>query len=149
MIRVRKSTAEDVSILIDFQQRLAWESEAIKLDPEVLRKGMLSLFTDLSKGLYYVAVDNSEIVGCHMITYEWSDWRNGMVWWLQSVYVKESHRKSGVFRKMYENIIEQINNDPGVLGLRLYVDKSNAKAQQVYAAMGMDGNHYTVFEKMK
>ncbi len=149
MISIRKATLQDIPILIDFQQRLADESEGVKLQGEILQKGMLAMFEDPSKGLYYVAEDNSEIIGCHMITFEWSDWRNGMVWWIQSVYVRESHRKNGVFRKMYENLVSMMKKDRGIIGLRLYVDKSNKRAQQVYAAMGMNGEHYTVFEQMK
>ena len=149
MISIRKATINDISVLIDFQQRLADESEGIKLHAAVLRQGMLAMFEDVSKGQYFIAEEDSEIVGCHMITYEWSDWRNGMVWWLQSVYVKESHRKKGIFKKMFENLIGTMNNDPFIIGLRLYVDKTNTRAQKVYASMGMNGEHYTVFEKMK
>lgn len=149
MINIRKATLNDLPTLIDFQQRLADESENVKLDAATLAKGMRAMFDDTSKGFYNVAEADAEIVGCHMITFEWSDWRNGMVWWLQGVYVKESHRKHGVFRKMYENIITTVKNDPGLVGLRLYVDKTNSRAQKVYTAMGMDGEHYTMFEKMR
>ena len=149
MITLRKAMVSDLTILIDFQRQLAFESEGVKLDERDLQKGMQAMFDDPSKGTYFVAEENSEVVGCHMITYEWSDWRNGMVWWLQSVYVKESHRKKGVFKKMYDNIIQVIKSDPGLIGLRLYVDKTNARAMKVYEAMGMDGSHYTVYEWMK
>ena len=84
-----------------------------------------------------------------MITYEWSDWKNGMVWWLQSVYVKESYRKKGIFKMMYDNVISMIKKDPNLIALRLYVDKSNERAMKVYSAMGMDGSHYTVYEWIK
>lgn len=149
MITIQRAQRDHIDILIDFQQRLAYESEAVTLDASTLRKGMEAMFSDPGKGFYNVAFDGQEIVGCHMITYEWSDWRNGMVWWLQSVYVKESHRKKGVFRIMYENIISLIKKDPGIIGLRLYVDKSNERAMNVYSAMGMDGSHYTVYEWIK
>lgn len=149
MITIKKAQPQDIDTLIDFQQRLAYESESVTLDASILRKGMEAMFSDPGKGFYNVAVDGKEIVGCHMITYEWSDWRNGLVWWLQSVYVKESHRKNGVFRIMYDNIISTISKDPGIIGLRLYVDKSNDRAMKVYAAMGMDGSHYTVYEWIK
>jgi ribosomal protein S18 acetylase RimI-like enzyme len=88
-------------------------------------------------------------IGCFLITYEWSDWRNGTVWWLQSVYVMPAHRQQGVFKKMYDHIIGSISGDPAVTGLRLYVDKSNSRAQNVYRSLGMNGDHYTVFEWMK
>jgi GNAT superfamily N-acetyltransferase len=149
MISIRKATFHDIHALVDFQQRLAMESEGVRLDAATLKKGMRALFEDPTKGFYNVAEIDNEVVGCHMITFEWSDWRNGMVWWLQSVYVKEKHRKSGVFKKMFENLSAIVKNDPTVIGLRLYVDKTNSRAMKVYEAMGMNGEHYTVFELMK
>lgn len=149
MILIRKALHADLPVLIDFQQRLANESEGVYLDATILEKGMKAMLDDPSKGVYYIAEHEGVIVGCHMITYEWSDWRNGMVWWLQSVYVKQSHRKLGIFKCMYENLIGIITNDESIIGLRLYVDKTNTRAQQVYEAMGMDGSHYTVYEWMK
>ena len=149
MISIRKALGSDISVIVDFQQKLAWESEGVTLDAEILNRGINAMFEDPSKGSYFLAEHGNEIVGCHMITFEWSDWRNGMVWWLQSVYVKETHRKHGVFRMMYDNLINIIKDDPGLIGLRLYVDKTNDRAQKVYTAMGMDGEHYTVFEWMK
>jgi len=149
MIEIRKATRSDIPVLVDFQCLLATESENVTLDTDILTKGMTAMFDDPSKGVYYVAVDGSEIAGCHMITYEWSDWRNGMVLWIQSVYVKESHRKKGIFKKMYDNLADLIKKDPGLRGLRLYVDKSNERAMKTYEAMGMDGSHYTVYEWMK
>ena len=149
MISIQKSTREHIEVLIDFQQKLAFESEGVRLSAETLRAGMKALFDDPTKGVYYIVVEEQEIIGCHMITYEWSDWRNGMVWWLQSVYVKETHRKKGVFKMMYDNLINIITKDPNIIGLRLYVDKSNTRALKVYEAMGMDGSHYTVYEWMK
>ena len=149
MITIRRATFHDIHVLVDFQQRLALESEGVTLDAATLKKGMRALFEDPTKGFYNVAEDGAEVVGCHMITYEWSDWRNGMVWWLQSVYVKKSHRQKGVFRKMFENLSNTIKKDPSIIGLRLYVDKSNSRAMDVYKAMGMNGDHYTVFELMK
>jgi len=149
MITIQKAEIAHIEILIDFQQRLAFESEGVNLNAETLRKGMNTMFAEPAKGIYYIAREDHEIIGCHMITYEWSDWRNGMVLWLQSVYVKESHRKQGIFKMMYDNLMSIIDNDPQLIGLRLYVDKSNTRAMKVYEAMGMDGSHYTVYEWMK
>ena len=148
-ISIREATVGDIPVLVDFQMRLALESENVTLDVSVLTAGMEALFKDASKGTYFVAEIAGEIVGCHMITYEWSDWRNGMVWWLQSVYVKPDHRKSGVFRAMYDNLMKMISADPTDIGLRLYVDKTNQKAQHIYQSIGMNGDHYTVYEWMK
>jgi GNAT superfamily N-acetyltransferase len=149
MITIERAQPHHIEILIDFQQRLALESEGVTLNRAMLRAGMEAMFEDPGKGVYYVAREGQEVIACHMITYEWSDWRNGMVWWLQSVYVKESYRKKGIFKMMYDNVIAIIKNDPGLIGLRLYVDKSNDRAMKVYGAMGMDGSHYTVYEWMK
>jgi GNAT superfamily N-acetyltransferase len=146
---IRKATQADIPTLIDFQLQLAMETERVTLNPQVLEEGMNSMFTDPSRGFYNVAVMENEIIGCHMITYEWSDWRNGWAYWFQSVYVKERYRKSGVFKKMYDNMKAIAANDNGIIGLRLYVDKSNSRAQKAYAAMGMNGDHYTVYEWMK
>lgn len=148
-ISIRKASRDELDILVGFQQLLAAETENVTLDGSIVRKGMVAMFDDPAKGCYYVAVTGGEIIGCHMITYEWSDWRNGMVLWLQSVYVKESHRKSGVFRRMYDNLVSMVKADSALVGLRLYVDKTNSRAQKVYASMGMNGEHYTVFEWMK
>ncbi|HYG04417.1 MAG TPA: GNAT family N-acetyltransferase [Chryseosolibacter sp.] len=147
MITIRKATVEDISTLVDFQVRLALETENLQLDVKILTKGIQSLLSDPSKGFYNIAVDNNHIVGCHMITYEWSDWRNGMIWWLQSVYVVDAYRKKGVFKLMFEHISQQAKNS-GIAGLRLYVDKTNTRAQKVYESMGMNGEHYSVYELM-
>lgn len=149
MISIRKAKQTDLLVLVDFQKRLADESEGVTLDEATLRAGLQAMFDDPAKGIYYVVEEDAEIIGCHLITYEWSDWRNGLVWWLQSVYVVESHRQKGIFKLMYDNVIRMINADPTLLGLRLYCDKTNARAMKVYEAMGMDGSHYTVFEWMK
>lgn len=149
MISIREAVRQDIPVLIGFQKNLARETENLELSAPILEKGMTALFDDPSKGQYFVAEENGEVIACHMITFEWSDWRNGMVWWIQSVYVKESFRKRGVFRILYNNLIDKIRGNPSVIGLRLYVDKTNARAQQVYEAMGMNGEHYTVFEWMK
>lgn len=148
-VSIRKSQPADIPTIVDFQKLLALESENVQLDGTLVTRGIQAMFDDPSKGIYFVAEVDGELAGCHSITYEWSDWRNGMVWWLQSVYVVDKHRKNGVFKAMFENLKKLINNDPTLVGLRLYVDKTNARAQKVYAAMGMNGDHYSVFELMK
>jgi ribosomal protein S18 acetylase RimI-like enzyme len=148
-ISVRSATMTDIPLLAEFQRRLAIESENVTLDIATVTRGMQALFEDPSKGSYFIAEVDGVVAGCHMITYEWSDWRNGIVYWLQSVYVKEEFRKAGVFRKMFDVLKERIENDPAARGLRLYVDRTNTRAQKVYQAMGMNGDHYAVFEMMK
>jgi ribosomal protein S18 acetylase RimI-like enzyme len=149
MLTTRKCNPNDIAVLVNFQLSLALETENIKLDKAVVTKGLEALFNDASKGIYYMSEYGGEPVGCYLVTFEWSEWRNGMVWWLQSVYVAEAHRSKGVFRYMYNNLIGLIRQDPAVIGLRLYVDKSNTRAQQVYRSLDMNGEHYTVFEWMK
>jgi len=149
MITIRPAKSEDLEVIAEFQIRMAAETEKIALDKSIISTGIEALFADPSKGIYHVAESGGKIIGCFLITYEWSDWRNGMIWWLQSVYVAESERGHGVFRKMYNHILETISGDPGILGLRLYVDKSNTRAQKVYQSLGMNGDHYTVFEWIK
>ena len=149
MISIRKAEHKDLAVLADFQCALALESENVTLDRPVLEAGLAALLADPARGVYYVAEDAGDVVGCHLITYEWSDWHNRMVLWLQSVYVRQSHRGKGVFRHMYDNLVTMVQQDQGLRGLRLYVDKTNTSAQKVYEAMGMDGSHYTVYEWMK
>jgi ribosomal protein S18 acetylase RimI-like enzyme len=148
-ISIRKADRSDIPTLISFQQRLAAETENLKLDTTTLNFGMNAMFDDPTRGGYYVAEKNGEVIACHMVTYEWSDWRNGTVYWLQSVYVSEQYRESGIFKHMFNSLMTTIRKDPGIIGLRLYVDKSNSRAQKVYEAMGMNGDHYTVYEWMK
>jgi GNAT superfamily N-acetyltransferase len=149
MISIRPARFQEISIISEFQVNLAAETENILLDKDLVSVGIEALFIDPAKGVYYIAEEEGTAVGCFLITYEWSDWRNGMVWWLQSVYVQERHRRKGVFRRMYAYLVETISKDPEVIGLRLYVDKSNRRAQEVYGSLGMNGDHYTVFEWMK
>lgn len=149
MISIRAAKKEEIPVIADFQIGLAEETENVRLNKDVLTTGIEALFADPSKGVYYVAGLEGKVIGCFLITYEWSDWRNGQVWWLQSVYVASSYRRLGVFSQMFAYLRKIISGDPNIIGLRLYVDKSNARAQNVYRSMGMNGDHYTVFEWMK
>lgn len=149
----RDATRDDVPAIIDFQLAMARETEDLDLDREILTKGVNALFTDPSLGRYYIADYIADVkgraVGSLMITYEWSDWRNGMVWWIQSVYVHPEYRRRGIYAGLYAHIKKIVEPDPSVRGIRLYVDNRNASAQQVYARLGMEGEHYRVFEWMK
>ena len=146
---IEKATRDDIRILADFQQKMALETEDLTLDDSVLHKGITALFDDTSKGIYFVAREDGQVIACLMLTYEWSDWRNGTVLWIQSVYVLPEYRGNGVFRGLYDHVKSMVADDPSVRGIRLYVEKDNKTAQQVYAAMGMDGEHYQLFEWMK
>ena len=145
----RDATPGDVPAIIDFQIAMARETEELELDRDILTRGVNALFADPSLGRYYVAEADGQVVGSLMITYEWSDWRNGMVWWIQSVYVTPSHRRRGIYAGLYAHVKAIVAPDPSIRGIRLYVDNRNKSAQDVYARLGMEGEHYRVFEWMK
>lgn len=149
MITIRTANRDDAAQILEYQLMLAHETETVALDKLVVSKGIKAVFDDPGKGTYYVAQQKEQVIGCCLITFEWSEWRNGTVWWLQSVYVDIRHRRNGVFKKMYEHLTKTIAQNPTILGLRLYVDKSNLRAQKVYGTLGMNGEHYTVYERMK
>jgi len=148
MFTIRKAVPNDSSCIIAFQQAMARETEDLELSEEIVTKGVNAVFADASKGAYYVADDNGTVVASLMITYEWSDWRNASVWWFQSVYVLPRYRRKGIFRMMYD-FIKKEGSREGIAGLRLYVESSNIRAQKTYQAMGMNGEHYMMFEWMK
>ncbi len=148
MITIRKAVQSDAPSIIDFQLKMAWETEGIRLDPETVTKGVNAVFTDHSKGQYFVAESDQKPVASLLITFEWSDWRNRNVWWLQSVYVMPEYRRRGIFRKMYLFIKEQAGiND--IAGLRLYVETRNLNAKKTYEALGMSSEHYSFYEWMR
>lgn len=146
---VREATEKDIPDLIDFQLKMALETENITLKISSLTRGIQRMFKDPTKGRYYVAEEKNETIGCLMTTSEWSDWRDGTVLWIQSVYVVKTHRGQGVFKKMYAHIQQLVNVAPDLKGIRLYVDKSNTTAQRTYQQAGMNGDHYMVYEWMK
>ena len=146
---IREATEADIPSLVDFQLKMALETENITLDISSLTQGVHRLFKDSTKGRYYLAEERGDVMGCLMTTYEWSDWRNGTVLWIQSVYVTKEHRGKGVYKEMYNHIKQLVEKDPDLKGIRLYVDKTNEAAQRTYQKVGMNGEHYTVFEWMK
>ncbi len=147
MVSIQEATVHDKAVIATFQIKMALETEGLDLDQVVLKQGVAAVFNDVAKGKYFVAKDGDKTIGSLMITYEWSDWRNGWVWWIQSVFIEEDYRQKGVFKQMYLHI-QKVAKKAKARGLRLYVDKSNVNAQAVYKAIGMDGDHYTLFEWM-
>ncbi len=145
--RIRAATQQDIDDLVAGNVALADESEHVRLDPGTLRAGVSALLDGTAPGRYWVAELNGRIVGQLLITFEWSDWRNRMVWWIQSVYVVPAVRRRGIFRALYDHARHEAQAR-GAGGLRLYVDVSNTRAQAVYSALGMNGDHYRVFEDM-
>ena len=148
MISIRKATSEDSDIIIEFQRKMAWETEQMTLDPDIISKGVKAVFTDQSRGQYWVAEDNGNVVASLLITFEWSDWRNTNVWWFQSVYVLPELRRTGIFRSMYQHIKAEADKNE-IAGLRLYVETNNSGAQYTYEALGMNSQHYKMYEWMK
>jgi GNAT superfamily N-acetyltransferase len=148
-VTFREARTGDAGAIISFQLAMARETEELELDRDILTRGVEAVFADPNRGRYFVAEHEGRVIGSLMITYEWSDWRNGMVWWIQSVYVLPELRGQGVYAGLYEHVKAFVNADPSIRGIRLYVDRRNSRAQQVYARLGMNGEHYSVFEWMK
>lgn len=145
-ILLRDATAADQADIADFNSRLATETEGYVLDPERINPGIAAGLADQSKARYWLAEIEGKPVGQIMVTYEWSDWRNGMLWWLQSVYVHEDYRRMGVFSALFRQVESLARKDPGVCGLRLYVEQDNTRAQDVYASLGMRDTSYRVMQ---
>jgi GNAT superfamily N-acetyltransferase len=148
MISIRKANLTDAEIIIDFQQKMAWETEQMTLATDTVSKGVKAVFSDANRGQYWVAEDKGKVVASLLITYEWSDWRNCNVWWFQSVYVLPEFRRTGIFRSMFHTIKREADKD-GIAGLRLYVETNNLAAQHTYASLGMKSLHYKMYEWMK
>jgi GNAT superfamily N-acetyltransferase len=145
MVRVRPATVEDLDGIVRFNLRLAEESEQLRLDAATVREGVLALLEGRAPGRYWTAERDGRIAGQVLVTFEWSDWRNRMIWWIQSVYVAPDARRGGVFRALF-SAVRQEALAAGAGGLRLYVATANSGAQAVYSALGMTSGHYTVFE---
>jgi GNAT superfamily N-acetyltransferase len=147
-ISLRRARPDEAAQIVAFQLALARETEALELDAVVVTRGVAAVFADAAKGAYWVAEGAEGVIGCLLTTPEWSDWRAGTVLWIQSVYVIPQARGRGVFRALYEHLQREVNASTGLRGLRLYVARGNTAAQQVYAHLGMDGEHYQLFEWM-
>ena len=147
VVLIRPAKAEDLNVIVAGNIGLAEESEGVRLERETLSAGVRALLDERAPGRYWIAELDGAVVGQLLITFEWSDWRNRMVWWIQSVYVTPAARRRGVFRALYDHAKREAQAQ-GAGGLRLYVDVTNSRAQAVYAALGMKGDHYRVFEDM-
>ena len=150
-IQIRPATRDDADTIVEFNRAMALETENRQLDLPTLRQGIRAFLENPGYGSYIVAElpeDKSrKPVGQLMITYEWSDWRNGVFWWIQSVYVAPERRGRGVFRAMYDHILAKAKSDPKVCGIRLYVEQENRRAQTAYQRVGLRPSVYTVFEQ--
>lgn len=145
-VSIRVARAADASRIADFNRCLAEETESKLLDPQTVLEGVRTLIAAPVHGQYYVADIGSRVVGQLLITYEWSDWRNGRFWWIQSVYVSTEHRREGIFSKLFAHVSELARANPSVCGIRLYVEEHNAKALATYRALGLENPGYRVLE---
>jgi GNAT superfamily N-acetyltransferase len=145
-ITIRSADERDADLIVACNQRLALESEGKVIDEATLRAGVRRGLAHRELCRYFVAEVDGEAVGTTMVTYELTDWRDGVMWWLQSVYIEPAYRRTGVFRAIYRHIESVARTEPDVRGLRLYVHRDNARAMKTYEAVGMSKADYEVYE---
>ena len=153
--RIRAAEPADAALLSRWAQAMAMETEHRRLDASIVDAGVAAGIADASKARYFIAMQDAPVagretigsaIGTLMLTREWSDWRNGDWWWIQSVYVAPGHRRQGVFAALYRHVVQLARATPGVIGLRLYVERDNTHAQSTYASLGMVDAGYRIFE---
>jgi GNAT superfamily N-acetyltransferase len=144
---IRRATVDDAAVVVEFNRLLALESEGKTLDATLLVPGVRAGLEDPHKSWYFLAEEDGQVLGQLALTFEWSDWRNGWFWWVQSVYVRPEARRRGVFRALYEHVERLARADPLVIGLRIFVAHENHRARQTYEQVGMRSAGYTVLEK--
>ena len=145
--QVRDARPEDAALIADFNRAMAHETESLELDAATLRAGVDAVLAEPAHGFYLVARDTDGVAGALLVTREWSDWRNGCFWWIQSVYVVPRARRRGAFRALHAEVRRRARADGGVCGVRLYVASDNGAAKRTYAALGMRERAYAIFEE--
>ena len=145
---IRSACTDDISDIAQFNIAMAQETEERQLDPETIQSGVSGVIQNHAHGFYLIAERDQVAVGSLLITFEWSDWRNGTLWWIQSVYVKPEHRRTGVFKALYDAVIARAQAAKRVRGIRLYVEQENLDAQSVYQKLSMQKTPYQMFERM-
>lgn len=146
---VRIANKDDISAIVEFQLLMAAETEDVELDKDTVTNGVTAVINDPTKGRYYVAEKKGKVIGSLLTTFEWSDWRNGTVLWIQSVYILPEFRRKGVYSNMYKHIKNLVLKDENLNGIRLYADKDNEVAHKTYLKLGMNPDHYVTFEWLK
>ncbi len=146
---IQRATLSHQTAIAQFNAAMALETEDTHLLPHVISAGVAALINNPDRGFYLVATIDGEPVGSLMITFEWSDWRNGLFWWIQSVYVRPDHRGKGVYRALYQAVKTLAHADSNVCGYRLYVEQENERAQKTYKSLGMSKTHYQIYEELK
>ena len=147
-MNIRQATPGDINTLAQFNMNMALETEAVRLKPEVITAGVAGVIENPQRGFYLVADDDGEIAASLMVTFEWSDWRNGNFWWIQSVYVVPVYRRQGLYRRLYEEVQRRAASEDEVCGFRLYVEHNNLAAQQTYRNLGMTETDYLMMEEL-
>ena len=148
-MHIRLATRTDAATLIGFNAAMALETEGKRLLPKVIGAGVRALLANPASGFYVIAEENTSVIGALMVTREWSDWRNGDFWWIQSVYVRPEFRRRGAYKRLYGHVQALAARDSRVCGFRLYADRGNRRAQAVYRALGMERTRYLVLEELK
>ncbi len=149
MIIIQRASEEHICYIVEFQVAMAYETEQMVLNKDTVLKGVRKIFDNTTIGFYLLALSERKVVGSLLCLYEWSDWRNAFVIWIHSVYVVPEFRRRGVFKMLYSYLRNMVNNDKNFCGLRLYVEKRNTNAQLVYKKLGMNNEHYELFEWLK
>lgn len=144
---VRSATQADAAALVEFNRAMAKETEDKDLAVSVLSAGVNWLLQNPTQGFYLIAERGGEVAGCLMVTSEWSDWRNGLFWWIQSVYVRPQYRRKGAYRRLYLHVKQLARERGDICGFRLYVEKENVNAQKTYQSLGMQETPYRMFEE--
>ncbi|WP_435183338.1 GNAT family N-acetyltransferase [Cylindrospermopsis raciborskii G7] len=148
---IRQGELGDLQVLVEFNQALIYETENKQLPINDINAGVKTLLKNPSLGFYLLAQKNNQVVGSLMVTTEWSDWRNGLYWWIQSVYIHPDFRRQGVFKALYQAVKQQAKTQTSglkVSGFRLYVEKENVIAKRTYQSLGMEKSHYEIFEEL-
>lgn len=146
---IRKAVLSDSKALADFNTSMAKETEGIDLIPRVIGSGVEAMINNPQMGFYLVVEDAGNIQASLMVTTEWSDWRNGLFWWIQSVYVNQQYRRQGLYRQLYQHVKSLAKADSQVCGFRLYVEHDNHIAQKTYRSLGMEETDYKLYEELK
>jgi len=146
-LEIRRAAPDDADAIAQWNIAMAWETEGKALDPDTIGRGVRAVFDEPRRGFYLMAELDGTAVGCLLVTYEWSDWRCGDFWWVQSVYVAPEARRAGVFRGLYAHV-KSMAAGAGAVGVRLYVETENERAQSTYAGLGMERCHYYMYEAM-
>ena len=146
---IRQATSQDIAELVEFNINMAHETEGMELIPEVITAGVKGMIEHPQRGYYLVVELDNGIQASLMVTTEWSDWRNGMFWWIQSVYVRPAYRRQGLYRELYARVKELAEQEPSVCGFRLYVECENTSAQKTYGSLGMVETEYKLFEELQ